>query len=165
MIPQSEHPAEDIKNLIESDTVPEVLHTVVVNFKTVDDAIGTYVDKRDMLRIIHRENEAKEQTLKDELDAISMWLREKADEIGVDSFKSPHGTAYRSLKESYRVADWDGFVKWMISTGNTQCVEKRPAKNAVREIHRADKEVPPGLDYVTEVEFNVLRPKKSKSEE
>jgi len=188
-IQQRGHPGEepdDLQNLMESS--PETVeHVVRVAFQTVDAAIEQYVDKRDSLRLLKKLHEKEETSLDEELDAIAMWLREKADEIGVDSFKTAHGTAYRSLKESYRAVDWESFVGWMKETGNFQCVEKRPAKNAVREIHRdnlqrvkqlkdsgASQEdidkamleaVPPGLDYLTEVEFNVLRPKKGKGDE
>lgn len=135
-----------------------------LEFQNVGAAIEKYVDRRDYLRELHRNNEAKEAAIKDELEAISMWLREKADEMGVDSFKTPFGTAYRSLKESYRIEDWDSFIEFIKSTDNYQLLEKRVAKNAAREIHKADGEVPPGLDYVTEVEFNVMRPKKGAEE-
>lgn len=131
------------------------------NFETVDTAIETYVSIRDELRVFQKEMKAKEDDFKERLDAISMWLRDMADKIGVDSFKTAHGTAYRNVKESFRVEDWDLYVGWMITTGNFQCVEKRPAKNAVKEVVRESGEIPPGLNRLEEVEFNVLRPKKA----
>jgi hypothetical protein len=132
-------------------------------FSTVDAAIEAYVALRDELREFQRGVKTREDLLKSQLDEISMWLRDKADEIGVDSFKTKHGTAYRNLKESYRIGDWDAFVAYIKETDNFQLFEKRVAKNAAKEIHR-EGQIPPGLDYVTEVEFNVLRPKKTTEE-
>jgi hypothetical protein len=40
-------------------------------------------------------------------------------------------------------------------------LEKRVAKNATKEVHDATGHVPPGVEYVAEVEFDVRRPTKS----
>ncbi len=168
-----------------------IVHKVEAKFETVDEAIKTYVDKRDYLRLLHKKNEETENNLKDELEAISMFLREKADALGVDSFKCSSGTAYRSLKETYRIVNWDDFIEFIKKTDNYQLLEKRVAKNAAREIHRANLEaqkkakdtllienpelseeeinfpspLPEGLEYFSEIEFNVLRPRGSKKDE
>jgi hypothetical protein len=135
-----------------------------MKYEKIEDAIKDYVQIRDNLRLHQRAAKTEEDRLKSELEQISMWLREKGEELGVDSFKTPYGTAYKSIKESFRVEDWDSFVSWMVATKNFQCVEKRPAKNAVREIFRTDNEIPPGLNRFTEIEFNVLRPKEPAKE-
>jgi hypothetical protein len=43
------------------------------------------------------------------------------------------------------------------ATDNFQCLEKRVAKLAVKEIHDATGQLPPGLDYVVEVEMDVRK--------
>lgn len=136
-----------------------------VNFKTIDEAIGVYVDVRDELRRHQKKAKEREEELKAFMDKISMWLRDKADEVGVDSFKTKHGTAYRAEKKSYRVADWDAMVAYIKETDNFQLLEKRVAKRACEEIHRLDGDVPPGIEFSIEVEMNVLRPKSVKDED
>ena len=133
-------------------------------FTSIDEASQAYVDTRDQLRARQHEFKVEEEGLKTVLEQISMWLRDKADELGVDSFKSnQYGTAFRSVKTSYRVAtgQWDTFIGWIKDTGNFQCLEKRVAKLATKEIHDATGVIPPGLDYVAEVEMDVRRPTKS----
>lgn len=132
-----------------------------VNFKTVDEAIETYVSLRDFKSSEAKKFKELEEGINGELEKISMWLRDKGDALGVDNFKTAHGTAFRTVKTSYRVGTWDDFVEWIKSTGNFQCLEKRAAKLAVKEIHDVTGEVPPGLDYKAEVEFDVRRPTKS----
>lgn len=135
-----------------------------VNFKSIDEAIKAYVETRDDLRSRQHAFKVEEDGIKSTLEQISMWLRDKADEMGVDSFKSnQYGTAFRSVKTSYRVAtgQWDTFIGWVKDTGNFQCLEKRVAKLATKEIHDGTGVVPPGLDYVAEVEMDVRRPTKS----
>ena len=136
-----------------------------VKFKSIDEAIEAYVNTRDELRAKQQAFKLEEDAMKLRMEQISMWLRDKADELGVDSFKTQFGTAYRSIKTSYRVATggWDAFIGWVKETGNFQCLEKRVAKLATKEIHDDTGEIPPGLDYVAEVEFDVRRPTKAKA--
>lgn len=136
-----------------------------VKFKSIDEAIEAYVNTRDELRAKQQAFKLEEDAMKANMEQISMWLRDKADELGVDSFKTQFGTAYRSVKTSYRVATggWDAFIGWVKETGNFQCLEKRVAKLATKEIHDDTGAIPPGLDYVAEVEFDVRRPTKAKA--
>lgn len=126
----------------------------------VNEIVLEYLGVRDNLDDERHKYQALEARLKDKLSMMSMIMREKADALGVDAFPIRGvGTAYRNAKVSYRVASWEDYVKWLIQTNNFQCVEKRAAKLAVQEVHRATGEVPPGLDVVTEVEFLVRRSK------
>lgn len=134
-------------------------------FENADDAISTYVTLRDALRDFQKEVKEKEERFKMELDRIEMWLRDLADKLGVESIRSESGTAYKVLKESYKIADFELFTAYILETGNLQLLEKRVAKNAAREVHRELGDVPPGLDYLTEIAVNVKRPTKSKTKE
>lgn len=131
-----------------------------VNFSTIDDAINTYVATRDELAAERKAYNVYEANAKTYLERIEMFLKEKADQLGVDSFKTQSGTAYRSVKTAYRVGSWDSFRDWVVATNNFQCLEKRAAKNACKEVHDETGEIPPGLEYVTEVTFDVRRPSK-----
>jgi len=133
-------------------------------YKVIAEAVGNYVELRDTLREDAASFNEHEQSLKGEMERISMWLRDRGDELGVDSFATPAGTAYRKVNTSYRTQDWNSFLEWMKETDNLQCVEKRPAKLAVKEIIDNDPNhvVPPGLEVFVEVEFAVNRPSAKK---
>lgn len=135
---------------------------VIEKKTTVDDVIEKYVGIRDNLKLLQKRWKDIEDDMKHELDVISMWLRDKADELGVESFKTKHGTAYKSLKEHYRVGDWTAFIEYVKETDNFQLLEHRVAKNAAREVHHEDGNPPPGVEYFAEVEFLVRRPGKEK---
>lgn len=130
--------------------------------KTIDTLVQDYVRLRDELSEKRKIFDAYETDIKDQLEIISMSIKEKADELGVDSFKTAYGTAFRNTKESYRISDWNAYAEWMLSTGNIHCVEKRPAKLSVKEIHDETGELPPGLDHIVEIEFSVRRAQKTK---
>lgn len=134
-----------------------------VKFTSIDAAVQWYVEDRDHLSAYMKRANAHETLMKERMAKISMWLREKADELGIDSFKTQHGTAYRNVKTSYRMGDWTSFIDWVQRTNNFQCLEKRVAKLATKEVHDDTGEVPPGIEYVAEVEFNVRRPTKKEA--
>jgi len=132
-------------------------------YTTIQQAVGNYVEYRDQLGIERKAWEDHERDVKDEMTRISMWLRDRGDELGVDSFNTPFGTAYRNVKTSYRIEDWESYSNWMRDTDNLQCVEKRAAKLAVKDIYDETGLLPPGLTEFVEVEFNVRRPTKAKA--
>lgn len=145
------------------DVINELAPKPFQPYSDIATAVANYVSLRDMLGIERKSWEDHEKDVKFEQDRISMFLRDKGDEMGVDSFATPSGTAYRNVKTSYRIEDWDKYATWLLATNNLQCLEKRPAKLAVKEIHDETGDVPPGLILYTEVEFNVRRPTKRSS--
>lgn len=127
-------------------------------FKNVGDGVKFFVLQRDRLRVWKKKMEEEEARRKQALLEIEMWLLSKANELGVDSFKTQFGTAYKQIKEHYRIGDWDTFVSYVKETNNFQLFEKRVAKLAAKEIHTTTKEIPRGLDYSSEYVMHVLRP-------
>jgi len=131
-----------------------------IKFENLDDAINTYVATRDELATERKAYNTYEAKAKNYMDRIEMHIKTIADEMGVDSVRTKSGTAYRTVKTSYRVGNWDEYWKWLKENDFSQCVEKRAAKNAVKEIHDETGEIPPGLEYHVEVGFDVRRPTK-----
>lgn len=126
--------------------------------KTVDQLVAEYILIRDELKIMKHEHKAAEDNVEEALARLSMRLREIADAQKVDSFAIRGvGTAFRVVKESYRATDWESFINWCKATDNFHCIERRPAKLAVRAIHKEGGIIPPGLDYVAEQEFQVRK--------
>ncbi len=142
----------------------EYLDGILPNFNTVDEAVKTYIERRDALREFQHDAKWREMEMKEELERISMWLRDKADALGVDNFKTPHGTAYRNTKTNYVIEDWESFIQYILNTGYVQLLQKRVSVAAARELEEELKEIPLGLTKEIEVEFNVLRPKARKGE-
>ena len=125
---------------------------------TVDKLVSDYILLRDELKIMQQEHTAAEENVKEAMARISMRLREVADAQKVDSFAIRGvGTAFRVVKESYLATDWESFINWCKATDNFHCIERRPAKLAVKAIHKERGVIPPGLDYVAEQEFQVRK--------
>lgn len=124
----------------------------------INQLIALYRAQRDELATERKAYKQREANVKDLLSRISMALRDIGDKLGVDSFSSPDGTAYRQVKTRYRVGNWDSVLEWVKATDNFQVLERRIGQVAMREIHNATSEIPPGVDYSAEVEFVVRKP-------
>lgn len=125
---------------------------------SVSDLIKQGIQIRDELTVERHKYQKYEKDAKGMMARISMALKAKGDELSVNSFSTDFGTAYRNLKETYRVGDWNQFLPWLKETGNFQCLEKRAAKLATKEIHQATGSIPPGIEYIAEEEFVLRRP-------
>lgn len=132
-------------------------------FRSMDEAVRVYIEHRNALKAFMANAKLVEDATKSDLSKISMWMRQKGDELGIDSFKTQYGTAFRNVKTSYRMGDWNTFINWVKATDNFQCLEKRVAKLSTKEIHDETGEIPPGIDYSAEVEFDVRSPIKRKA--
>jgi hypothetical protein len=133
----------------------------------VDELIMLYRDERDKLAAIRKSFKQKESNVKDLLSRISMALRDKAEALGVNSFQTDSGTAFKQIKTKYRIADWPVFVKFVKDNDLFHLFEKRVAKLAVQEVvdertALGEEAVPPGLTMLQEVDFQVRKPTSNK---
>lgn len=136
---------------------------------TMDEVINRYLKIRDDLTVKRREFQEYETEAKSKMERLSMWLRDRGDEQGVDSFNTKSGTAYRQEKKYVRVGDWEKTLAFIIATENWQMLEKRLGKLATLEVLEEqfgdDETFNPqdlGIDYGAEVEFTVRKPSKQK---
>ena len=125
--------------------------------KDVKTAVEKYVMIRGKLSTARKSFDEFETVCKQRQSSINDYLIGLSNNLGVDSFKTLHGTAYKTVKTSYRVDDWSEYAKWLLETENMQCVEKRAAKLAVKEIHDETGQIPPGLSLYQEIEFTVRK--------
>lgn len=127
---------------------------------TIDRVVSGYVKLRDDLRA--RESAFKDSVAADKAKLLKLenFLLGKAKEMGVDSFKTGSGTAYRTTTERVSVADWDAFSAFAeeneLQHMYTHNVKKTEIISYMKE---NDGELPPGLDYSCSYGINVNRPR------
>jgi len=127
---------------------------------TVDDVVALYVQLRNEKAAIRAEAEEKVTTIEGKLDKLEAWIKNKADEQGVTSFKTNHGTAFLTTVDFASVEDWDATLKFIKDNDAFDMLEKRVSKTAVRAYIDANKAVPSGVMYGTRLEVNVRKPTK-----
>lgn len=125
---------------------------------TVDEVIAAYVKLRTKKDAIEAETKDRIKGIKEKLEQLEAWLKEKADEQGVTSFKTKHGTAFLTTTDYANVGDWDAVLEFIRENEAFDMLEKRISKIAVRGYIEANKEVPPGVNYGTKLEVNVRKP-------
>lgn len=153
--------------LIKSADVDPVIEGQDLTKRSIKELIAMGIEIRDDYSAETKKYKKYKADVDDTMRRISQALKIKGDELGVDSFKTDEGTAYRNMKESYRVGVWDEILGYIKESGNWQMLEKRVAKLATREIHKVTGKLPPGVEYVVEEEFVIRRPneKGTKSDE
>ena len=89
---------------------------------------------------------------------LEAYIKQRADEQGVDSFKTKVGTAFLTTVDFAQVADWDATLEFIKDNEAYDLLEKRVSKRAVRGYIEEQKEVPAGINYGTRIDVNVRRP-------
>ena len=125
---------------------------------TVEQAINAYMKLRIQKETIEGEVKAQVADIKTKMEKLEAWIKEKADEQGVTSFKTPSGTAFVTTVDYASVADWDAVLSWVRENDAYDMFEKRVSKVAVRGYIDQLKAVPPGVNYGTKLEVNVRKP-------
>jgi hypothetical protein len=125
---------------------------------TVDTVIDTYLKLRGKKEAIEAETKQKVKGIKDNMAKLEAWLKEKADDQGVKSFKTDHGTAFLTTTDFAQVADWDAVLGYIKENDAYDMLEKRVSKTAVRGYIEKNKSVPSGVNYGTRIDVNVRKP-------
>jgi len=124
----------------------------------IDSVVAAYMKLRQKKDALKVEYEAKADVVKAKMQKIEAYIKELADQQGVTSFKTHHGTAFLTSVDYANVAEWDVTLKFIQDHNAWDMLEKRVSKRAVRGYIDANKEVPPGVNYGTRIEVNVRKP-------
>ena len=127
---------------------------------TVDQVVATYIKLRNKKLALQAEVKEKTDAITEQMQKLESWIKEKADETGVTSFKTSNGTAFLTTTDFANVADWDAVVDFVKENDAWDMFEKRISKTAVRGYIDMNKEVPPGVNYGTRLDVNIRKPTK-----
>lgn len=128
----------------------------------VGDLVGEYVAKRDRLSQIRKKWKEIEARMKAEMEVIEIQVLEVARTLGVNSFKTDHGTAFKVDKDFARVGGpegWEKLCRYMVENNDFGLVEKRIAKLHFKEVMNEMGVAPAdiGVEYVIEEVIQVRR--------
>jgi hypothetical protein len=125
----------------------------------IDKVIGTYVKLRDHRDQLREEAKAKEKPVTQKMEKLEAWLMKKANELGVESFKTDLGTAYLTSKVTVSVADKESFVNFIKEEDMFELLTISANKTAVNEYLDENEELPPGINRSVIRTVNVNRPR------
>lgn len=120
-----------------------------------DRAIQKYTELRAECAAIEAKAK-KEVALKKQLMAdIEAWLTAKAQEEGLKTVPTIHGTAYWSVVNSCTVASREDFLNYVKEHGAWDLLETRASSTAVKSFIEANNEAPPGVNFGSIRRMNV----------
>lgn len=132
-------------------------NTAVAQPGIIGKLVEGYIQLRDKKAEIKARHEQELAPVQAMLDKIEVHILQQMQEQGVESYRTSVGTAYMSTRTSATVADWDSLLSFVQTNGLWQMLERRVAKTAVDEYAAVHKDLPPGVNYRSEVVVNVRR--------
>lgn len=129
--------------------------------ENMGDLVQLYLKLRERIKKAEAAEKARLQPSKDFLLRINGKLLEKLNEAGGDGIKTPHGTAYRTMKRSATVADPGAFRSYVIDHDLFDLVDWKANAPAIDDFIKENSVAPPGINFSTMVTIGV-RTKSSK---
>ena len=125
---------------------------------SVEKLVATYIKIRDARDEIKREMEEKVAELQVDLDAINQTLLDHFKEQGIDSARTPFGTAYRTIKSRYWTNDWDAMRNFISEHDAFDLLEKRIHQSNMKQFLEENPDLhPAGLNVDSEYSVTVRR--------
>lgn len=123
----------------------------------LSELVAVYIETRDAKASLKAEYDEKLAPLEDRLTKIEAKLLEVFHATGMESVKTEHGTAYMSTRSTVSVADRDAFMEFIKTGDHWSMMEVRAAKAAVEQYKAANDELPPGVNWKSEIVVNIRR--------
>jgi hypothetical protein len=122
---------------------------------TYDTASAKYLELRNEIERIEKETKAKVAPLRTIMVDIENWFAAKAQEEGLKTVNTLHGTAYWSVHYSAKAANPTLFKDYVIANKAFDLLETRASKVAVKSFIEAHGAPPPGVDFAAVSIFNL----------
>lgn len=122
-----------------------------------EQAAERYMEVRNEIDALDRAHKEAKAELNERLRLLENWFTAKAQEDGLDSVKTPLGTAYWSTHSTATVASREELFDYCKSTGAWDLLEARASKTAVRAFIDGHGAPPPGVNFSSTRVFNFRR--------
>jgi len=125
---------------------------------SVDKLVSVYIKMRDERDRIKRDMESQLEDIEGQMKVISSELLDVCKEAGVDSFRTPFGTAYRTVKERYWTNDWESLHKFMREHETLELLERRIHQTNMKQFLEENPDLhPAGLQRDREYQITIRR--------
>ena len=125
----------------------------------LDELVANYIklrDKKSQLKKQYDEKVAKVDAVMDKMEAI---ILKTFQDSGIDSARTDAGTAYISTRTSATVSSREEFLSWVLQDPDERSIflENRVSKVAVEQFKATNDDLPPGINFRSEVTVGVRR--------
>lgn len=118
---------------------------------TIQEAVAGYRKLRERKSELAERHKAEMKPITDKMAAIENWLQLQLQEAGMDSSKTPDGTAYLTRTASVKVTDWGEAIQYIVDNGLFHVLEQRLSVKQIEEFVAEEKQNFPGtnITYTT----------------
>ena len=128
---------------------------------TTDVSIDTLCKIYMKMRAKVSELDAQIATIKEQQEQVSIAMRDKMKDLGVNSLRTDHGTVTMLKKTRYYTQDWDSFKNFVLENQAVDLLERRIAQtNMTQFLEENPGLVPRGLNADTKFDVSVRKPTK-----
>ena len=125
----------------------------------LDELVANYIklrDKKSQLKKQYDEKVAKVDAVMDKMEAI---ILKTFQDSGIDSARTDAGTAYISTRTSATVGSREELFQWIQEDFEERSIflENRVSKVAVEQFKAANDDLPPGINFRSEIVVGVRR--------
>lgn len=125
----------------------------------LDELVANYIklrDKKSQLKKQYDERVAKVDAVMDKMEAI---ILKTFQDSGIDSARTDAGTAYISTRTSATVGSREELFQWIQEDFEERSIflENRVSKVAVEQFKAANDDLPPGVNFRSELVVGVRR--------
>lgn len=114
----------------------------------MDQLVAVFIqcrEKKAKLKAEFAEQTAAISAVQDKIEAL---LLERFAALGIDSVKTPAGTAYSSVATTASLADWDTFKAFCEQQDDPfEFIERRVSKTAIEQYKAEHQDLPPGVNW------------------
>lgn len=123
----------------------------------ITELVERYLKLRDKKADLKAEFDKKTEAINNALEMAENALLAFFNANGMDSASCPLGTAYKSTRTSATVADWDAALGFIRERELWNLLERRVAKKEVEAYVETEGDLPPGVNWRSDVTINVRR--------
>jgi len=124
----------------------------------MSEAVAKYIELRDKKAQMKAEYEALVAPVQANMEKLEAKLLAAFEAAGMDSIKTPNGTAYTATRSSATIADKDVFLDHVKTNLAWDLLEQRVSKAGVEQYQQENEgALPPGINIRVERVVNVRR--------
>lgn len=125
----------------------------------LDQLVERYVQLRDKKTELKGDYEKKVAAVDAALARIESFFLKHLTDSQAESVRTKHGTFFKQERTSATVADWESITAWLMEDLEARwpMVEKRVSKSFVEAFKEEHNDLPPGINWRSEIVVNVRR--------
>lgn len=124
--------------------------------------VAQYVKLRDLIRVKEKEFKEGMAKYKEALDNLNSVLLNHLNDVGANSVNTDEGTVYRTEKKSASLTDSAAFMKYVVTNGAYDLIDRKANVTAVVEFMKEHNALPPGVNFSSTYIVGVRRPTEEK---